>query len=200
MKKELFEYTQEEAQAFMSQDEIRELDYVKDDGYKLFARNLQENVKLRLYEDGKAMIEIVVPAQLQCVPCGIQFKTDDKETCPCCNTSIRDIMLRNKVTEEPFREFEYIYGKLLTASLKVAQPLCAWAADNFTEEFAIKSYSEAVKEREEVLEELNKFSWIFEGNIIDRIRGMKKEKENIAVMRELTGGDTSDASIADFKK
>ena len=200
MKKELFEYTQAEAQAFMATDGVRELDYVQDDGYKLFAESLQSNVKLRLYEDGSAKIEIVVPNQMQCVPCGIHYFTDKNDKCPVCGTSTRDIMLRNKVTEEPFREFEGMYSRLFTAVLKVAQPLCAWIGDNFAEKDAIERFEAANKEYEDILEETKKFMWVFNPDVIERIREMKAEKDNVTVMRELTGGDASVEAIEEFKK
>ena len=200
MKKELFEYTKEEAQEFLAQEGIRELDYVQDDGYKLYGESLQAHAKMRFYEDGSAKVEITVPNQLQCVPCGIHYNTEKTDKCPVCGATDRDIMLRNKITEEPFREFEYMYGKFLTATLRVAQPLCAWIGDNYTEDFAREAHQKALEERKEVLEEMKKYSWFFADDIIEQIKALKAENNNVYTMRKLTGGDYSDEALLEFNK
>jgi len=200
MKKELYDYSPEEAQAFMNFEGIRELDYVEADGYKLFADNVSNPVKLRAYADRTFKLEVLVPEEVQCVPCELKYKTKNLDSCPCCGTSSRDIMLRNKVQEEPFRRFEHEYSSLLTAGLKVAQPVMAYVADNFGKEQAETMYSEAIKEYNQVLEAIKPFNFIFDEGILDKITAKKESEVNVKVMKELMGDDTSDQAILDFSK
>ena len=200
MKKELFEYTPEEAGAFINSEGIRELDYVETDGYKLFGESITSGVRVRAYEDKTFVLEIIVPNELQCVPCELNYKTANLDSCPCCGTTNRDVMLRNKVMEEPFRRFEGIYSELLNAALRVAQPVCALVSDNFTLDQSKKAYDIATKEYKGVLDLLKPFNWIFEDGIIDRVKEMKESKTNVFVMKELMGDDSSTQSLLDFSK
>lgn len=200
MKKELFEYTPEEASAYMNSEGIRELDYVETEGYKLFGESLTSTVKLRVNVDKTFTLEITVPDELQCVPCELKYKTENLDACPCCNSANRDVMLRNKVMEEPFRRFEGIYSELLNAALRAAQPVCALVSDNFTIDQATKAYDKAIEEYNGVLELLKPFNWIFKEGIIDQIVEMKKEKINVQVMKELMGDDASAQALLDFSK
>lgn len=200
MKKELFEYTPEEAGAFINSEGIRELDYVETDGYKLFGESITSGVRVRAYEDKTFVLEIIVPNELQCVPCELNYKTANLDACPCCGTTNRDVMLRNKVLEEPFRRFEGIYSELLNTALRVAQPVCALVSDNFTLDQSKKAYDIALNEYKGVLDLLKPFNWIFEEGIIDRVKEMKESKSNVFVMKELMGDDSSAQSLLDFSK
>ncbi len=200
MKVELFELSEQEAKQFIDTDGVRELDHVKDDGYKTYGQAYSEPVKLRFYEDGKFELEITVPDELQCVPCELKFKTTNMDACPCCGTSVRDIMLRNKVTEEPFRKFESVYSRLLTAALKMAQPLCAYIADNYTEEQARDFYNTAMADYNELIESLKVYKWIFEDGIIDRIKLMKEKDINVKVMKDVMSEESGEKAILDFVK
>jgi hypothetical protein len=200
MKKELYDYSAEEATEYMNYEGIRELDYVEADGYKLFSDNVSNPVKLRAYEDRTFKLEVLVPDEVQCVPCELKYKTANLDSCPCCGTSTRDVMLRNKVQDEPFRRFEGEYTNLLNAALKVAQPVMAYTADNFTKEQAYELYDVARKEFDNVVASLKPFGFIFAEGILDRIVDMKDKDINVKVMKELMGDDTNDQSILDFSK
>lgn len=200
MKVELFEFSETEAKQFLDADGVRELDHVKDDGYKTYGQAYSEPVKLRFYDTGKFELEITVPEELQCVPCELKFKTANKDACPCCGTSVRDIMLRNKVTEEPFRKLESMYSRLLTTTLKIAQPLCAYIADNYTEEQARDFYSKAMVEYKDLIEGLKVYNWVFEDDIIDRIKLMKEKDINVKVMKDIMTEESGEQAILDFVK
>ena len=200
MKKELYDYSTEEATEYMNYEGIRELDYVEADGYKLFSDNVSNPVKLRAYEDRTFKLEVLVPDEVQCVPCELKYKTANKDACPCCGTSTRDVMLRNKVQDEPFRRFEGEYTNLLNAALKVAQPVMAYTADNFTKDQAYELYDVARKEFDNVVASLKPFGFIFAEGILDRIVDMKDKDINVKVMKELMGDDTNDQAILDFSK
>jgi len=200
MKHELFEYTPEEAKAFLDSEGSREIDYVETDGYKLFGNGLTDLVKLRHYEDNSYMLQIDVPEEMQCVPCDIKFKTEKLDECPACKTTTRDIMLRNKVHEEPFRRFEGVATRLMYAFLKVAQPLCAYTADNFSEEQALEAYNAGKLEYDMVLDEIKAFNWVFSDGIMEKIKAMKSKDINVKVMKDLMGDDSSEESLLDFSK
>jgi len=202
MKKELFEYSPEEASAYMNSEGINELDYVQieDDEYKIFGESVSSNVKLRIYPNSTYKLEIVVPKVLQCVPCEIDYKTENKDGCPCCGTSNRDVMLRNKVHDEPFRRFEGIYTELLNAALRVARPVCALVADNFTIEQATIAHKEAKEDYDTVLESLKSFSWIFDDNVIFDVITMKGNNTNVESMKQLMGDEITEQSLLDFSK
>jgi hypothetical protein len=200
MKKELFEYSKEEASAYMNSDGIKELDYVETEDYKLFGEGLSNPVKLRAYGDRSFVLEIVVPEELQCVPCELTYKTKNLDGCPCCGTANRDVMLRNKVHEEPFRRFEGIYSELLNAALRTAQPVCALISDNFTEDQARDAYAVAYQDYLDTLDALKPFNFIFEPGIMDKIVEMKKNEVNVKVMKELMGDDASEQALLDFSK
>jgi len=200
MKKELYDYSMEEAQAFMNFEGIRELDYVEADGYKLFADNVSNPVKLRVYGDKTYKLEVLVPEEIQCVPCELKYKTKNLEACPCCGVSNRDIMLRNKVQEEPFRRFEQEYTNLINAGLRVAQPVMAYVADNFSKEQAYEIYENARKEYDIALAAIGPFNFIFNDGILDKVTNMKESEGNVKVMKELMGDDTSEQALLDFSK
>jgi len=200
MKKELFEYTPEEASAFLDSEGIRELDYVETEDYKLFGENISNPVKLRAYADKSFVLEIRVPEELQCVPCQLKYKTENLDSCPCCNSSNRDVMLRNKVHEEPFRRFEGIYTALLNAALAVARPVCAYVADNYTEKQARDEYKEAIEYYNSIIDQLKPFNFIFQDAILNKVKKLKDDKVNVEVMKELMGDDTDEQAILDFSK
>ena len=200
MKKELFEYTPEEASAYMNSEGIREIDYVETEDYKLFGESLTSTVKLRVYTDKSYILEITVPEELQCVPCELKYKTANLDACPCCGSTNRDVMLRNKVFEEPFRRFEGIYTQLLNAALRVAQPVCSLVADNFTLEQSTNAYEIAIKDYHAVLKALGPFNWIFDDGVIGKVQELKKDSINVEVMKELMGDDSSAQALLDFTK
>jgi len=200
MKKELYEYSPEEAQEYINYEGIRELDYVEADGYKLFSDNVGNPVKLRAYADGTFKLEVTVPEEVQCVPCELKYKTANKDGCPVCGTTNRDVLLRNKVQDEPFRRFEGIYSELLTSALKVAQPVMAYTADNFSKEQAYEMYETAKKEFDGVLSALKPFGFVFADGILDKVTEMKEKDINVKVMKELMGDDTNDQALMDFSK
>jgi hypothetical protein len=88
----------------------------------------------------------------------------------------------------------------LNAALKVAQPVMAYTADNFTKEQAYELYDVARKEFDNVVASLKPFGFIFAEGILDRIVDMKDKDINVKVMKELMGDDTNDQSILDFSK
>ena len=202
MKKELFNFSEAEARAFLEADGVRVLDYVETgDKYRLFGTSIGDTVKLRVYDDKVTFeLEITVPDELQCVPCEIKFKTGNKDACPCCGTSIRDVMLRNKTFEEPFRRFESVYSSLLTAGLKIAQPVMMYVADNFTEEQAKVSYDKAVEEYGISKKALEKFEFIFEDGIMDKAKALKEVSGSVVTMKTLMGDDATAKEVEDFKK
>jgi len=202
MKKELFEYTQEEASAYLNMEGVHEIDYVKseEEGYKLFSNGLSSTVKLRVCEDGTFFLEVSVPDKLQCVPCELDFKTANRDSCPCCGTPIREIMLRNKVHEEPFRRFEGIYSELLNAALRVAQPVCAYVSDNFTYTQAVTAYKQARESYDAVINDLKPFNWVFEEDVLDKVTDIKKENTNVYAMKKLMGDEITEKSLLDFSK
>jgi len=199
MKIELFDMTDKEARAFAESDGVRALDHVESEGYRLFGTSIGDAVKMRHYEDGTCKIEIQVPNELQCVPCGVKYLTEKTDCCPVCKTLSRDIMLRNKTFEEPFRKFEAIYSKMLTRALHVAQPLMLLVSDNFTEEQARHKFLQAKEEFDMLVADLSEFNFIFDNGIIDKIIAMKAEHGSVKTMRLLTNGDTSADAIQMFR-
>lgn len=199
MKIELFEMTDKEARAFMAGDKVKALEHVDAEGYRLYGFGISDTVKMRHYEDGVCKLEIVVPSDLQCVPCGIRFLTDRHDSCPCCKSSIRDVMLRNKTFEEPFRKFEAVYSKLLTQALHVAQPIMLYVADQITESEANTKYLQAKEKFDLISVESEEFNFIFDEGIIERVKGLKEDFGSVKAMRCLTRGDMTDASIQEFR-
>ena len=198
MKIELFEITEKDAGEFLSQDGVRAIDDLGE--YRLFGR-LTDNVKLRQYGESKEYkLEIQVPVELQCVPCGIKYRTEKRESCPICGTLNRDVMLRNKTFEEPFRKFERIYTDMLNDALRVAQPIMMYVSDNFTEEEAKTAYLQAKEKFGLTFEELKYFSFIFDDKILEKVKALKVDNNNVKTMRILTNGDTSDVALNAFRR
>ena len=174
MKKELYDYSAEEATEYMNYEGIRELDYVETEGYKLFGKNIQETVKLRVYEDRTFKLEVLVPEEIQCVPCELKYKTKNLDACPCCGTTSRDVMLRNKVQDD--------------------------VADNFSLEHAEEAYNVARKEFDDTVKELEPYGFVFKEGIFKQITEAKEKEINVKVMKELMGDDASAQAILDFSK
>jgi hypothetical protein len=203
MKKELFATTAEEATLYIDNGATQIDECVDENGksYRLLAQSVTSPVKLRHYEDGEYITEITVPAELQCVPCGLKYKTEKSDACPICGESHRDIMLRNKVFEDGFRGFERAYTALLNQSLRIAQPIMLYISGNYTQEEASEAYDKEKKGYDALKENMKVFDFIFKDGILKEVEELKVSgKSNLEISRTLTGGDTTKEALESFRK
>ena len=116
-------------------------DTKSDDKYMMYGSSLSSDVKFKNYvgKNGKDAfkLQLTTPEEIQCVPCGIKFKSEkNPEQCPLCGEKIYDILDRNRRFEEEWTRYEQETTRKLEDDLREKQPALLVKYKLMTEEQA----------------------------------------------------------------
>lgn len=94
----------------------------------VYGDSLAANIKYtkHLDDDGEYSyyMDVDMPEEVQCVPCGIKFKTEKYSECPNCKEVVHEICDRNRKCQMEFMEYEGKATQLNQDLLKVKDVEC----------------------------------------------------------------------------